>query len=174
MTQDLASISVCAERLGIARTTLSKLLDEAGVVKVRQGRENLVSFADAQKVTQDAAAAGKLRVKSGKGRSVNASAMVDPRESFYMDQIRAMQDEIRLLREKLMAADAVQAEVKLLKAATADKDRKIEALIDKVEELQGPAEKAIQLQKELEDLRKKVDSSLVGRAAKIRDAFLGK
>lgn len=148
---DEASISEIAKKLGLQRTTLSKILTEQDVKRRQVGRQVLVSLADAQAAVQLVASQGRLRVKDDKSRdeSNQERKLVEVLER----ELREVKERERVLREQYeQAVDKIESlihldsEVKLLKAAN-------------------------------ENLKKEIDSrakgSLVGRLSKAIDVLRG-
>ena len=135
MNGDLMSITEAAKKLDIPRSTLSKLLDEAGVQKVKHARETLVSFIDADMTVKEARRAGRVksRTPSGTGAGTGASEQSggkkpDDMTLFLMEQVRTVQRERDELADKIRTLERIQGDNKILQLAASEKDRKIAEL----------------------------------------------
>lgn len=130
---DLRSVTACAKILGVQRQRLSLLLDQAGVEKIKQGRESLVEYKDACSVVQNAAATGKIRTPK-----------INPKNNSHTDSLIAKleEDNSRLKRElsenriefknekealidKIESLSAFESEVKLLRASKTELEEQL-------------------------------------------------
>jgi hypothetical protein len=107
---DLRSVTASAKALGMSRQRLNILLDEAKVDRVKQGREALVSFPNAQAAVQAAASAG--RVRTPKKHPISDTQETTGK---LWEQLAAKEAEIKRLSGELQGYEALKAEMKFIK-----------------------------------------------------------
>lgn len=107
---DLRSVTACAKALGMSRQRLNVLLDEMQVERVRQGREALVNFQEAQSAVQRAAASG--RVRTPKKESVSDTMELI---AILKEQLAAKDTRIEEMSGQLKGYEALKVEMRLLK-----------------------------------------------------------
>jgi hypothetical protein len=107
------------------RPRLSKLLDDAGVQKIKKGRETLVSYAEAQQCVQNAASEGRVRGPIAYPKPNDDTKIVKILE----EQLRATQEakkqlevKVEKLQERVESLLHVETELKLLKAGMVEKE----------------------------------------------------
>lgn len=140
MNGDLVSITEAAKKLGVPRSTLTKLLDESGIQKVKHGRETLVSFIDASQVVDVATRTSRIKSRvaaNATGADPGQSRKPDDMTLFLMDQVRTMQRERDELLDKVRTLEKIQGDNRLLQLAANEKDRKIADLESELEKVRG-------------------------------------
>lgn len=146
---DEASISEIAKKLGLQRTTLSKILSQQDVKRRQVGRQMLVSFADAQAAVQYAASQGRLKVTDAKKRdNLNQEQkLIEVLER----ELREVKERERVVRQQYEeAVDKIEslihldAQVKLLKSANDNLQQELQTIKSK-NGLVGRIGKAIEI-----------------------------
>lgn len=156
--KELMTISDIARHVGLSRPRCSKLASDNGLKIVNNGKVYVDKNAF-QELLMRLAADGKMKgpSKAKQEREIkNSDALVE----HLKDEMRRLTEERNTLAEKCRALEAVQGEVRLLKASVAEKDNRIESLITKIEILESTIDRDERMKKEKYE---KVKGSIVGR-----------
>jgi excisionase family DNA binding protein len=196
------SITEAAKRLGISRPRLSALIDENQVKKIPEGKQMLVDLSEVQSMMQMLASTQKLRTPKPTKKPDAEDALVThlkeevkrltlERNEIY-EKYRAAesaQTELKLLKASKEEIDRNLEQERVAKAkleksldemreeyqkSEEDYQGRIDALMNKLETLESEASEAKKLRQEIASVKQRMESTLIGKAAKIRDVILGK